>query len=261
VATVLGALSAVIVALSAVGCSSQNPPVSAKLAQAERAVDEAQQPGAAVRPPAENQDERDKIMDPQTPTAKGRRARAIRSADQAEDLDEQQHLGYVGERKAQLASVTGATGQTEQTLQQLGKETAEMLLKKRDRELTAARAGTDGRGLESGQVRLAAEARVREAEAQARAAEQARRPDVEAEAKARAAEQAKGAALAKELASLRAQQTDRGLVLTNGDVLFDAGKTSVGPGAQRSIDKLAEFLKTYPKRNVLIEGHSDSFGN
>jgi len=140
--------------------------------------------------------------------------------------------------------VTGATGQTEQTLQQLGKETAEMLLKKRDRELTAARAGTDARGFESDQVRLAAEARVREAEAQARAAEQA-----------------KGAALAKELASLRAQQTDRGLVLTIGDVLFEAGKTSVGPGAQRSIDKLAEFLKTYPKRNVLIEGHSDSLGN
>ena len=127
--------------------------------------------------------------------------------------------------------------------------------------LTAARAGTDARGFESDQVRLAAEARVREAEAQARAAEQARRRDVEAEAKARAAEQAKGVALAKELASLRAQPTDRGLVLTIGDVLFDAGKTSVGPGAQRSIDKLAEFLKTYPKRNVLIEGHSDSLGN
>lgn len=187
--------------------------------------------------------------------------KALRAAEQAKDLDEQQHLGYVAERKAQLASVTGATGQTEQTLQQLGKETAEMLLKKRDRELTAARAGTDARGFESDQVRLAAEARVREAEAQARAAEQARRRDVEAEAKARAAEQAKGAALAKELASLRAQQTDRGLVLTIGDVLFDAGKTSVGPGAQRSIDKLAEFLKTYPKRNVLIEGHSDSLGN
>ena len=159
VATVLGALSAVIVALSANGCSSHTPLVSAKLAQAERAIRSAEQAGV-------------------------------------------------------------------------------------DRELTAVRAGTDARGFESDQVRLATEARVREAEAQARAAEQA-----------------KGAALAKELASLRAQQTDRGLVLTIGDVLFDAGKTSVGPGAQRSIDKLAEFLKTYPKRNVLIEGHSDSLGN
>ena len=187
--------------------------------------------------------------------------KALRAAEQAKDLDEKQHLAYLAERKAQLASVTGATGKTEQSLQLLGKETAETLLKKRDRELTAARVGTDARGLEAEQARLAAEARLREAEAQARSAEQARRRDAEAEAKARAAEQAKGTELAKELASLRAQQTDRGLVLTIGDVLFDAGKASVGPGAQRSIDKLAEFLKTYPKRNVLIEGHSDSLGN
>ena len=50
-------------------------------------------------------------------------------------------------------------------------------------------------------------------------------------------------------------------MLTVGDVLFAAGKADVGPGAQRSIDKLAEFLKTYPKRSVLIEGHSDNVGN
>jgi outer membrane protein OmpA-like peptidoglycan-associated protein len=49
-------------------------------------------------------------------------------------------------------------------------------------------------------------------------------------------------------------------VLTVGDVLFDAGKVEVAPGAQRSIDKLAEFLKAYPRRNVLIEGHSDNTG-
>src|SRR5207249_9906606 len=138
--------------------------------------------------------------------------KALRAAEQAKDLDEQQHLGYVAERKAQLASVTGATGQTEQTLQQLGKETAEMLLKKRDRELTAARAGTDARGLESDQVRLAAEARVREAEAQARAAEPARRRAVAAEAQARAAAQAHRAARAEQLASLGGQPAGRGPV-------------------------------------------------
>jgi outer membrane protein OmpA-like peptidoglycan-associated protein len=44
-------------------------------------------------------------------------------------------------------------------------------------------------------------------------------------------------------------------------VLFAAGKVEVGPGAQRSVDKLADFLKAYPKRNVLIEGHSDNLGH
>src|SRR5262249_56746469 len=72
---------------------------------------------------------------------------------------------------------------------------------------------------------------------------------------------AKATALANELASLKAQQTDRGVVLTVGDVLFAAGKAQVGPGAQRSIDKLAEFLKAYPHRNVLIEGHTDNSGD
>jgi outer membrane protein OmpA-like peptidoglycan-associated protein len=51
------------------------------------------------------------------------------------------------------------------------------------------------------------------------------------------------------------------MVLTVGDVLFAPGKAEVGPGGQRSIDKLAEFLKAYPKRNVVIEGHSDNIGN
>jgi outer membrane protein OmpA-like peptidoglycan-associated protein len=50
-------------------------------------------------------------------------------------------------------------------------------------------------------------------------------------------------------------------VLTVGDVLFDAGRAELGPGAQRSIDKLAEFLKAYPKRTVLIEGHTDNTGD
>ena len=81
------------------------------------------------------------------------------------------------------------------------------------------------------------------------------------EAKALAAEQAKAAALANELASLKAQHTDRGMVLTVGDVLFAPGRAEVGPGAQRSIDKLAEFLRAYPKRNVVIEGHTDNLGN
>ena len=233
----------------AAGCASTEPQRAAK-AQMERAQAAYQQ---AQGDPSVQTYAQLWLVDAQ---------KALKAAEQAKDPDEKQHLAYVAERKAQLASVTGATGKTEQTLQLLGKETAEMLLKKRDRELTAARAtGADSRSLESDQARLAAEARAREAEAQAQAAEQARRREVEAEAKARAAEQAKGAELAKELASLRAQQTDRGLVLTIGDVLFDAGKATVGPGAQRSIDKLAEFLKTYPKRNVLIEGHSDSFGN
>ena len=182
--------------------------------------------------------------------------KALQDAQQAKHSDEMLHLSYLAERKAQIALVTGATGKTEQRTEQLRKETSEVLLQKRDRELKVARSETDTKAREADQWRRLAEARAKD-DAKARDA----RPTEDAEAKALEAERAKAAALANELASLKAQHTDRGLVLTVGDVLFAPGKADVGPGAQRSIDKLAEFLRAYPKRNVLIEGHTDNLGN
>jgi outer membrane protein OmpA-like peptidoglycan-associated protein len=182
--------------------------------------------------------------------------KALQAALQAKDLDDKLHLGYLAERKAQLASVTGATAKTEQGMQQLRQQTAEIVLRKRDRELSelsAARREPDLKTREAEQARRAAEARAREAEARARELEQGRRQTEEIDSKA--------AALAHELENLKAQRTDRGVVLTIGDVLFAAGKAEVGPGAQRSVEKLAEFLKAYPTRHVLIEGHSDNLGN
>src|SRR5262245_17008639 len=186
--------------------------------------------------------------------------RALRVAEGTKDPDDRLHLGYIAEKKAAIASVTGATSKTEQSMQQLGKEVSATLLQKRDRELKAARAATQTRDPDADQTRRAAEAQAREAEARVREAEQARRQASVAE-QARAAEQAKAAALAKELASLKAQHTDRGLVLTVSGVLFAAGKAEVSPGAQRSIDKLADFLKAYPTRYVLIEGYTDNSGD
>ena len=183
--------------------------------------------------------------------------KALQDAQQAKHSDEMLHLSYIAERKAQIATVTGATGKTEQRTEQLRKETSEVLLQKRDRELKAARSETDTKAREAEQWRRLAEARAKDDDAKGRDA----RPTDDAEAKALAAERAKAAALANELANLKAQHTDRGLVLTVGDVLFAPGKAEVGPGAQRSIDKLAEFLRAYPKRNVLIEGHTDNLGN
>src|SRR2546425_792318 len=127
-------------------------------------------------------------------------------------------------------------------------------------EFNAARAEAAARAREAEQARAAVEARARTTDTTDREVEQARL-QAEAEARAYAAEQAKTAALTKELSDLKGQQTDRGLVLTVGDVLFAAGKADVAPGGQRSIDKLAEFLTKYPRRKVLIEGHTDNIGN
>jgi outer membrane protein OmpA-like peptidoglycan-associated protein len=66
--------------------------------------------------------------------------------------------------------------------------------------------------------------------------------------------------LEQELSDLRAKKTDRGLVLTLGDVLFDTGMATLKPGAYTTIDRLATVLKQSPDRKVMIEGHTDSVG-
>jgi outer membrane protein OmpA-like peptidoglycan-associated protein len=132
----------------------------------------------------------------------------------------------------------------------------------------------DAQARQIAEARQLAEARAREAEARAREVEQTRlqaeQARQEAEQKAREAEQARAAAVAaqaqtallsRELSDLKAQETERGILMTIGDVLFATGKAEVTTGAQRSMDKLADFLQKYPTRNVLIEGHTDSTGS
>ena len=67
--------------------------------------------------------------------------------------------------------------------------------------------------------------------------------------------------LEQELAELKAKKTDRGFVLTLGDVLFATGKADLMSGAQRTIDQLAAFLNKYPTKKVSVEGHTDSVGS
>jgi OmpA-OmpF porin, OOP family len=94
----------------------------------------------------------------------------------------------------------------------------------------------------------------REREAEMRAAEAERRAQEARESNLRAE------TLEQELADLKAKKTDRGLVLTLGDVLFDTGKATLKPGAYPTIERLAAALKDVPARKVLIEGHTDSVG-
>ena len=64
----------------------------------------------------------------------------------------------------------------------------------------------------------------------------------------------------QELLDLQAKQTDRGLVMTLNDVLFDTGRATLKPGADRDMDRLAQALKDNGNTRVIIEGHTDSVG-
>ena len=78
--------------------------------------------------------------------------------------------------------------------------------------------------------------------------------------KATEAEMMRAKALEAELTELKAKKTDRGMVLTLGDVLFDSSKSTLKAGALRTIDQLAQFLDKTPTRKILIESHTDSVG-
>ena len=66
--------------------------------------------------------------------------------------------------------------------------------------------------------------------------------------------------LESQLQELNAKKTERGLVITLGDVLFDTNKAQLKSGGRSSLQKLAGFLKQYPQRKAQIEGYTDSTG-
>jgi len=101
------------------------------------------------------------------------------------------------------------------------------------------------------------------------AAGQVERDRIQLAARTREAQNAQAAAaaaneqsarLADEVAQLKAKPTNRGLVLTLGDVLFDTGRAELNSGASRKLDQLAQFLNEHPDRRVQIDGFTDSIG-
>lgn len=112
-----------------------------------------------------------------------------------------------------------------------------------------------------------AQAAQLDAEAAQRAARAAQRGTVAAQQQSAASQQQaleaerRAAELRAQLAALDAKKTERGLVITMGDVLFDSGRAELSSGGMRNVEKLSGFLKTYPERKVLIEGFTDSVGS
>ncbi|GAB3377037.1 OmpA family protein [Azotobacter armeniacus] len=60
---------------------------------------------------------------------------------------------------------------------------------------------------------------------------------------------------------LQAKHTERGTLVTFSDVLFDYDRAELKPGGMRDLQKLGEFLKASPQRQVIVEGYTDSTGS
>ena len=72
---------------------------------------------------------------------------------------------------------------------------------------------------------------------------------------------AQAAELQRRIEMLNVRVTDRGLVLTLGDVLFGTARSDMRSGATGHLDRLVDFLNRYPDRTVRIEGYTDSVGS
>jgi outer membrane protein OmpA-like peptidoglycan-associated protein len=172
---------------------------------------------------------------------------AVRSAEQPEPNKElAAHRVYIADRKVDTAKALAETRFAEDQRVALTADRDKSRLEARTREADAAK----------GQ---AATARAEGAEQKA-AADQARTDANTAQLAAANSEQ-QAVLLQQQIDALHAKPTDRGLVLTLGDVLFTTGKADLKPGATGSLNKLAAFLDKYPDRSVAIQGYTDSVGS
>ena len=138
-----------------------------------------------------------------------------------------------------------------------------------EREAAAAKAKAEA------EAKAALEAAEAKRKADEAAAEAKRKADAEIaaqEAARKLAEEQKMAA-EREKQQLRARlleqfnrvlpttDTDRGLVVNMGDVLFDTGKSDLRSGAREALAKLTGIVLNYPSLRLAIEGYTDSTGS
>ncbi len=142
------------------------------------------------------------------------------------------HLAYLSTQSSKIAREQGKAKSAEERLAQGAAERDRIRLQARTQEVEAARSETQ------------------QAQAQAAAA-----------GTELAVERERSAQLEQEKQELMAKPSERGLVVTLRDVMFDTGKAELKSGADRQLDMIATFLSQHAERHVLIEGFTDSVGS
>ena len=185
------------------------------------------------------------------------------SAERRESAEKVDKQAYLARQKIALTQEVMKRKVAEADVAAAAKERDAIRLAQRTTEANQANASAQ-------QAQLAAQAAQQEAARAQAQTEQAQRNTQEAqratmEARAKTAEaQARTAQLEAQLelqlADLAAKKTERGIVITLGDVLFGTDQSTLTPDGMRSAQKLADVLKQNPMRTVLVEGFTDSTG-
>lgn len=245
----------IIVAAALAGCSTL-PATDSPLAQARIAYSSAQaNPQVTALAPGELKQAGDSLDRANNASSKG---------DSSARVD---HLAYVAKQQVSIALETAAQKEAESMVANAGAERDRVRLEARTREANSAqrsaeyaqrRAEASQRQSEASQLSAEAAQRQSSVERQAAndaqlSAQAARQQTADAESRARQLE--------SQLKEMEAKKTDRGMVITLGDVLFDTNKSQLKSGGMRNVQKLADFFKEYPLRTVMIEGFTDSTGS
>lgn len=208
--------------------------------------------------------------------------RAVRSAN-AEGLSEAElsHRIHLASKRLEIARAEAFRAQAVEQIAAVEEERTRLLLRASRLEVEQARREAERAMLQSGAAREEAERTRMEAmtaqELSEQAAERERAARLEAEAARRLAEaQASeielarreaelatetAASLRRRLEYLELRETDRGVVVTLGDVLFASGETRLQPAARSQLDDVVRLLQEAPEKQIRIEGHTDSTGS
>ena len=155
------------------------------------------------------------------------------------------HLAYMTLQRARIATDSASSKASQAVVAGAAAERDKLLLEARTNQAEAAEYAADNA---EKQLALSEQNNERKATELADADAAAMRND------ARVSE------LEMQLKDLNAKQTDRGMVVTLGDVLFDTGRSQILASGSSNIAKLADFFKRNPERTALIEGYTDDVG-
>jgi outer membrane protein OmpA-like peptidoglycan-associated protein len=205
------------------------------------------------------------------PDLGGRAPVAMKDADAAMNFAEQPqpdkelaaHAVYMANTKIDIARAQAETRFAEDQRTALSEQREKARLDARTREADVAQGKVAMAQSESAEQKAAAEqarGQAIAANAAAAASDLARSEAAAANAAAAASAAEQSAELQRQIDALQAKVTDRGLVITLGDVLFTTGQADLKSSASGNLNKLVTFLNQYPTRTVMIEGFTDSVG-
>jgi outer membrane protein OmpA-like peptidoglycan-associated protein len=192
--------------------------------------------------------------------------RAEQLVREAANVDDVRRLAYVARERANVAQEKARIKAQEAAIAAANAERQRIELAARAREAEQAKQSARDAQYQAELSRRQAEAAREQASAAQRQAELAQQQAASAQNQAQVAQEqlqsraTESRLLQQQLIELAAQPSDRGLVVTLNDMLFDTGRATLQPGGMRAVYKLADFLNAYPERTVAIEGFADGAG-